>query len=132
MRFLPTKVHGVLDYMVGLLLVAMPWVAGFAASGPETWVFVSLGVGAFVYSVFTNYELGLIRVLPMRVHLTLDAVSGLLLASSPWLFGFSEQVYLPHLVMGLFEIGAAAVTRTLPSNATAAEAHPELRHQGRA
>lgn len=126
MRFLPTRVHGVLDYNVGLLLIAIPWLTGFAQGGPETWIFVVLGLGAVVYSIFTDYEFGLIRVLPMRLHLGLDAVSGLFLASSPWLFGFADQVYVPHVAMGLFEICAACITRTVPANREAAGAHDEL------
>lgn len=48
----------------------------------------------------------------MSTHLTLDLLSGLLLAASPWLFGFSEFVYVPHLVLGVLEIGAALMTKT--------------------
>lgn len=68
-----------------------------------------------VYSVCTNYELGLVRGISMRTHLGLDYMSGALLALSPWLFGFSEEVYLPHVIMGLLEIGVAAVTDPVPS-----------------
>jgi hypothetical protein len=114
MKLIPTSVHGVIDYIVGLLLMAAPWLLGFAVGGAETWVPVALGAGALVYSLLTSYELGLMRVISMRTHLMLDAMSGVLLASSPWVFGFSEYVYLPHVAFGLFEILAAAVTRTLP------------------
>ena len=113
MRFIPTRVHGLLDYLVGLLLIAAPWVFNFARGGAETWVPVALGAGALVYSVFTDYELGLVRRLPMRTHLTLDLLSGLLLAASPWLFGFSEFVWLPHLVLGVLEVGASLMTKTV-------------------
>ena len=110
MRFIPTKAHGVLDYLVGLFLIVAPWVLGFARGGAETWVPVVLGVMALVYSLFTDYELGAMKVLPMRWHLTLDFMSGLLLAASPWLFGFADYVYLPHLILGIFEMGAALFT----------------------
>ena len=85
MRFIPTRVHGLLDYLVGLLLIAAPWVFNFARGGAETWVPVALGAGALLYSLFTDYELGLVKRLPMGTHLTLDLLSGLLLAASPWL-----------------------------------------------
>ena len=114
MRFIPTRVHGLLDYLVGLLLIAAPWLFNFARGGTETWVPVALGAGALVYSLFTNYELGAVKRLLMPTHLTLDLLSGLLLAASPWLFGFSEFVYVPHLVLGLLEIGAALMTKTTP------------------
>ena len=115
MRFLPTRVHGVLDYLTGILLIAAPWLLGFARGGAEQWISVMLGVSALLYSLLTNYELGLVRLIPMPVHLLLDGLSGVLLAASPWLFGFADQVYLPHLVLGMFEIGAALLTRTVPS-----------------
>jgi 4-hydroxybenzoate polyprenyltransferase len=104
MRIISSKLHGVLDYGVGMLLIIIPWLAGFAQGGAETWVPVSLGVAALLYSLFTNYELGRIKVLSFRVHLVIDFLSGMMLAASPWLFGFKDQVYIPHLVLGLLEI----------------------------
>ncbi len=50
----------------------------------------------------------------MPTHLTLDLLSGVLLAASPWLFGFSGFVYVPHLVLGVLEVGAALMTKTTP------------------
>ena len=114
MRFIPTRVHGFLDYLVGLLLIAAPWLFNFARGGAETWIPVILGAGALVYSLFTDYELGAVKRLPMRAHLGLDFVSGLLLAASPWLFGFSDFVWVPHLVLGVLEMGAALMTKTAP------------------
>lgn len=111
MKIIPRKVHGVLDYLVGILLIAAPWVLGFADNGPATYVPVILGAGALAYSLFTNYELGLVRMIPFRVHMAFDVMSGLLLAMSPWLFGFADRVYLPHLLVGAFEVLAGLMTR---------------------
>jgi hypothetical protein len=115
MRFISTRFHGVLDYLVGILLIAAPWLFDFAQGGAETWVPVIFGAGALLYSMFTNYELGLVRRLSMRTHLSLDAASGVLLAASPWILGFSEVVFWPHLILGLFEVVAALTTRMTPS-----------------
>ena len=114
MRFIPTMIHGVMDYAMGLLLIAAPWLLGFADGGAETWVPVILGAGAIVYSLATDYEFGAVRAISMPVHLGLDAASGALLAASPWLFGFDDRVWLPHLILGLVEIGAAVTTQTHP------------------
>ncbi|HEX8299520.1 MAG TPA: hypothetical protein VF594_10220 [Rubricoccaceae bacterium] len=122
MRVISTRTHGVLDYLTGLILVAAPWLLGFADGGAETIVPVALGLGALAYSLFTDYELGLVRRIPMPVHLMLDLGSGLLLAASPWLFGFadgtatSDGVWVPHLALGLFEIGAALTTKRTPAD----------------
>jgi hypothetical protein len=118
MRFLPTKIHGVLDYMTGLLLIASPWLLDFADDGPATWIPVILGISAILYSLFTNYELGMVKTLSMPTHLWLDTLSGIFLAASPWIFGFSDRVYLPHLILGIFEVVASLVTQTTPEHQT--------------
>jgi len=116
MRFIPTKVHGVMDYLVGILLIASPWLFDFDRGGMETWIPVILGVGALIYSVMTDYEMGLSKTLSMRTHLTMDLLSGILLAASPWLFGFANYVYMPHLVLGILEIGVSVMTKRTPSH----------------
>lgn len=113
MRMLPTRIHGVLDYLVGLALIAAPWIFDFADDGgAKMWVPIILGAGAILYSLMTDYELGVMPVIPMPVHLVLDMLSGIVLAASPWIFGFADEVKWPHLIVGLFEIGAALITRT--------------------
>ena len=116
MRFVPTRLHGIIDYVVGAILMASPYVLGFADGGAAEFVPVALGLAAILYSLFTDYELGAVRAIPMPMHLGLDAASGVLLTASPWLFGFAGQVYLPHLLFGLFEIAASLITRTRPSS----------------
>lgn len=129
MRFISTRQHGYLDYVVGLLLIAAPWLFGFARGGAETWVPVFLGAGALLYSMMTNYELGIVKAIPMSMHLWLDGLSGLLLLASPWLFGFAEYVTGPHVVVGLLEIGAALTTYTSPR---LVEGHQDALRQTRA
>jgi hypothetical protein len=118
MRFIPTKVHGMLDYLVGALLIAAPWLFDFADGGAQQWIPVILGASAILYSLFTDYELGAVRRLSMPTHLTLDLLSGILLAASPWLFGFADDVYVPHLVLGIMEIGASLMTKRVPGHET--------------
>ena len=105
-----------MDYLVGVLLIASPWLFDFARGGAETWVPVVLGAGAIVYSLLTNYELGAYKTLSMRAHLNLDLVSGIFLAASPWIFGFRDFVYLPHLVFGATEILVVLLTDPVPAH----------------
>ena len=112
---LPTRVHGFLDYLLGAALVVIPLAFNFGA-GPQTWLPVLMGGGAIVYSLLTEYELGVVPLIPMPTHLVLDALGGLLLAASPWLFGFAWEVWIPHLVLGLAAVAAAIFTRTRPSH----------------
>lgn len=117
MRIIPTRIHGILDYLLGIVLIAAPWVLDFADGGAEQWVPVILGAGLIAYSLLTNYELGVVRMLSMPVHLGLDVLSGVILAASPWVFGFSDEIWWPHVVFGLLEIGAGLMTQTVPEDA---------------
>lgn len=117
MRFISTRMHGAADYLVGILLILSPYIFGFANGGAAQWLPMLLGAGVILYSLMTRYELGLVPVIPMPAHLGLDIAGGLLLAVSPWLFGFADQVWLPHLVIGLVEVGTAMMTQTRPDPA---------------
>ena len=110
---LPTKVHGVLDYLTGVALLIIPPAFNFP-DGAASQVPMLLGGGAIAYSLLTRYEWGLFKLIPMRGHLLLDFLSGVVLALSPWLFGFGSEVWLPHVAVGLFEIGAALMTESEP------------------
>lgn len=119
MRFIPTRIHGMLDYLMGALLIASPWLFDFNRGGAETWIPVLLGAGVILYSLFTDYELSVSRQISMPTHLWLDVLGGAFLAVSPWLFNFDEYVYMPHLLFGLAEIGAGLFTKKVPDTAPA-------------
>lgn len=115
MTIISTRVHGIMDYLMGVILIIAPWVFNFAAGGAETWIPVILGVGTILYSLMTNYEYGAANIISMRTHLWLDGIAGLFLAISPWLFNFADIVYLPHLILGVLEIGAVLMTDSTPA-----------------
>lgn len=114
MRFIPTRVHGMLDYLIGIALIAAPWLFDFADNETARWVTIALGAGVVLYSLLTDYELGVVKAIPMSIHLGLDIVAGLVLAVSPWVFDFSETVWVPHVVVGIVEIVSALMTHTVP------------------
>lgn len=99
MRFISTKTHGILDYLTGILLILLPWLWDYNPTGPESLIPVLLGVTAIVTSLMTNYERSVLKVIPMKTHLAVDILSGILLAASPWIFGFHETVYIPHAMI---------------------------------
>lgn len=107
MRFIPTKFHAPLDYIVGAALIASPWIFQFSEHTAATVVPIVLGIGLIAYSLVTDYELGVWKVAPMAVHNLIDVVAGAFLALSPFLFGFADDsanVWLPHVVVGLAAI----------------------------
>ena len=114
MRFIPTKFHAPLDYIVGVALIAAPWIFQFSRHTAATIVPIVLGIGLIAYSLFTNYELGVWKVAPMAVHNLIDIAAGLVLAASPWLFGFADdgtQFWLPFVVIGVAAIFLGLTTK---------------------
>ena len=117
-RFLPTKVHGVLDYVVGIVLILAPNIFQFSSmGGTAVWIPRVLGVVLIVYSLVTNYEWGVVKLVAMPYHLVIDFLAALFLAASPFIFGFfrdSPNVWLPHLVVGIAVLLVVIVTQTQP------------------
>ncbi len=114
MNVLSTRAHGVIDYLTGALLILVPYLFGFATGGIEQWLPQILGLAILGMSLITRYELSVAKIIPLGVHLGVDFAGGLLLAVSPWLFGFAEIVWWPHLLIGLMEIAVAAITQRQP------------------
>lgn len=122
LRFIPTKVHGALDYIVAIALIFAPMIFGFQSVGGAAVIIpIVLGIGLFLYSLFTNYEWGLIKVIGMPYHLIIDVVASLVLVASPFLFGFINQpinAWLPHIAVGITVILVVIFTQTQPGVAT--------------
>ena len=107
---IPTKIHGILDYAVAFLFLLMPLILDLDTATAPAKVFQYLGIITVIYSVLTRYEYGLLKVLPMKVHLGLDLLSGIFLTLSPWIFGFAGQLFVPYVLLGLFEVMASILT----------------------
>ncbi len=116
MKFIPTKVHGILDYVVAVALIFAPMIFGFSeVGGAAVAIPVILGIGLFLYSLFTKYEWGAVKVLGMPYHLMIDFIAATLLAVSPFLFGFADEApnaWVPHVVVGITVILVVLFSQT--------------------
>ena len=113
MRFVPTKLHGMLDYLSVGTLLAVPRLLGWDKE--LTRFLTGAAVGTLGYSVLTRYELGVVKVLPMTAHLTFDGMSGALFCAAPLLFPEEDRATTGALVaFGVFEIGAALTSKHDP------------------
>ena len=116
-RFIPTKVHGLIDHGVAPTLIAAPAIFGLRDDSPEGLVVRVVGGVEAIYSNLTDYEMSMKNVVPMPVHLALDGLSGAALALVPQFTGARKRGvkhWLPHLGFGLLEIGLALTTKTEP------------------
>lgn len=122
MRPISTKTHTIIGLVVGVVLIIAPWIFGFNDVAAAMLSAVLVGVFIILNELITTSPYGLVKLVPMRVHLALDVVTGLFLALSPWLFGFSgaaANVWVPHLIVGIMTIGYALMTSTADDTAPA-------------
>ena len=119
-RFIPTRVHGALDYIVAIALLFAPMIFGFSEVGGAAVIIpMVLGAGLFLYSLFTKYEWGLIKVLGMPYHLIVDVIASVFLLLSPFIFGFSNEawnVWVPHVAVGITVILVVIFSQTQPAD----------------
>jgi hypothetical protein len=117
-RVVPTTIHGIFDYVGAAGLIATPFIFGFSSMGGIAVILpIVLGVGLIIYSLMTDYEFGVpaLRVVPMRVHLTVDFVAAAFLAVAPFLFGYvfdGLNVWLPQVVSGAGVMFLVLLTKT--------------------
>jgi len=102
MRFVTKAMHAYIDYPVALGLIIMPFLLGIGSVNPMAmWLSVATGVAAFILTLLTDHETGLIRVLPYKLHLAVDFAVGLVFVAAPFVLGFTGLEFGYFLVIGL-------------------------------
>src|SRR3954454_17868567 len=114
-RPITSRMHGMLDYPMAVLLIASPWIFGFSdVGGAATAVPIVIGVLVLAQSLITDYEYSVMDALQLRGHLMMDVLAGVVPAASPWIFGFADEAtnaWLPPLLLGLALIGSGTMTQ---------------------
>ncbi|EBA14662.1 hypothetical protein RSK20926_07923 [Roseobacter sp. SK209-2-6] len=89
-RFVTREIHAYLDYPVAFALIVLPFVLGLGESNPAAlYLSVATGIAAFALTVLTDHHLGIIRVLPYRLHQAVDLIVGLTFLAAPFALGFA-------------------------------------------
>lgn len=121
-RFINRHVHAYLDYPVAFSLMAMPFFLNLGSTNPlGKWLSVATGIAAFVLTLLTDHELGVVRVLPYWFHLVVDRIVGITFIIAPFALGFGGRDAMYYFVNG-----ATVFTVTLLLNRS--EVPGELTH----
>jgi hypothetical protein len=104
-----SRLNGLLDYLVVLILFIAPWVLGYDDLA-VTPVSRALGAALLFYSLATKYELGIVRMIPLQVHLFLDLGTGGLLAAAPIHFNIGGLPGAVFFLLGVGMIASALLT----------------------
>jgi len=112
-RPIDSTLHGATDYTVGTLLTtAFPRLTGIEGTRAARQIRAA-GAIHIGYSTITDYPLGLVKLLPYQAHLAIDALGAIALAAVPFVTGQWKKgrgQWLPHVALGVFELGALALT----------------------
>ena len=90
MRVLKPVAHGVIDYLMVIMLAIGPGVAGFR--GKQATICYLLAAVHFLLTVVTRFPLGVTKTLPFAIHGAIEIVVAVLLVILPWLANFSAGV----------------------------------------
>jgi hypothetical protein len=90
MRFVTRTIHAYLDYPVAISLMVLPFVLGLGAGNPlAKWLAVATGATSFVLTLLTDHELGVVKVVPYRLHVAVDRLVGAVFIAAPFALGFT-------------------------------------------
>lgn len=91
MRTLGAWSHGIIDYVVVILLITGPSVAGFA--GRQATLAYVLGALLFVLTILTRFPLGVFKHVGFMTHGAIEFVLGVLLLILPWIANFARGIH---------------------------------------
>ena len=114
----PVAVHGVVEYLAGVLFIAAPYLFDFEVTRAKT-VSIAVGVVVLVVAAVTRGPTGLIDELPVPAHVVLDFVLAIFLISAAFLFGFSDagKATAFFIVIGVVHLLLTIATRFVPTRA---------------
>ena len=112
-RPIDATLHGVTDYSVGTtLMTVFPSLVGISGTRAATQIRVA-GAVHVGYATLTDYPLGIVKAIPYKVHLAVDALGALALAATPFVTGQYKKgtsQWLPHVGLCLFELASLLLT----------------------
>jgi hypothetical protein len=112
-RPIDSTLHGVTDYTAGTtLMTVFPRLAGISGTRSATQIRRAGAIHA-AYSTITDYPLGIVKVIPYKAHLAIDAVGAVALAATPFVTGQFKRgrdQWLPHVALAMFELSSLAMS----------------------
>ena len=110
-KLLPAWLHAIADYAVGALLVVVALTVDMSAEATIAGVVV--GATVLAVSLLTRYPLGVVKVLPFRIHSIGDYAAVVLLFVAPFTLGFNDSdpgVTAFYLAAGIAVLAVSLVT----------------------
>ena len=89
MKILTAKTHGAIDYVVVVFLWISPSI--FGLSDFVSTITYALGGVHLVLTLLTDFQYGVVKIIPFALHGWIELVVSVILVVAPWLLGFNEN-----------------------------------------
>jgi len=102
-----------LEPLMAVVIIAAPWIFGFSDTDSATVICVLVGLVMLLVGSMTDWRLSLVRLIPLRMHLTADLTLAAVLILSPLIFGFADEGGPTRFMVlaGVLELMTALMTR---------------------
>jgi hypothetical protein len=128
-----TRTHGIIDLLFASAFIASPFILKVIednnkVSGGrkakkrkkknividnialEEILLPAIGAGILAQGIVSNHELGVSKIINMKLHIVMDIARGSFLIAAPMLLNLDKKLRIPMAVMGALEIGHAIMT----------------------
>jgi hypothetical protein len=91
--------HGLIDYLMVILLAIGPGVAGF--HGHQALLCYALAIVHLLLTIVTRFPLGVFKIVSFLVHGAIEVIVGVLVIILPWISNFSAGVHSRNFFVGI-------------------------------
>ena len=132
--FISTKFYGVMNYLIGAALMLTPWyihdnngilIYKEPTVGAALFFPMIIGWLQLVMGFFSASKHGVIRQFPMKMHFFLDVITGSFLFATPFVYGFSDNICWPQMLLGALLVIFGVFTQSSPFTTPPPHARPQ-------
>jgi len=131
--FISKKSYAVLNYLTGACLMLAPWyIPGsngqpFYVHAGGAILFLPLIIGwlQLVMTFFSASPYGVIRQFPVQMHCFQNVLTGSFLIASPFIYGFCDVIWWPHVLCGAVLMILGLFTTNSPFTTPVPHAQPQ-------
>jgi phosphoglycerol transferase MdoB-like AlkP superfamily enzyme len=103
--------HYILDFILGLLTILLPFYSEFKGYNVETIIPILIGASVIAVTAITRSNFSIIPILHWKENLFVNFLTGAFLALSPWLYNYYGRIFLLQLMMGILIMISSALPR---------------------
>lgn len=111
MKLIPPGIHGVADYSSALALILVALIVGGSTEAVATGI--AIGAVVLSLSLVTRYPLGVVKMVPFKVHSLGDYAAAAALIALPFALGFNDTdqgLSIFYVVVGVALLAGSLIT----------------------